>query len=244
MGGGESLPAAVSVAATRNEGMEVEFGGGEDYSITGGQAMLFDPALNHFLCAALMKPDLLKNDDWHKFVASWVKMSANDKGWVDRANANIAKAVEMGKRIYKKACQDHVNFVRIIKSGATALTGDRKEKAKAEANLKKSLASVAAAPDCAIIKIQKAHADEKVEEPTKTNANNEKKINKLEKKVEELEKELKKVKSSTSTAKADAAALEAHDRKKKQIDHEALQMKWDKEEKRQERKEAKNEPQE
>jgi hypothetical protein len=56
--------------------------------------------------------------------------------------------------------------------------------------------------------------------------------------VEELEKELKKVNSSTSTAEADATALEAH-RKKKQIDHEALQMKWDKQEKRQERKEAK-----
>ena len=240
MGGGESLPAAVSVAAARNEGMEVEFGGGgeEDYSITSGQAMSFDPALNQFLCAAPMKPDLLKNDDWPKLVAPRVKMSANDKGCVDRANANIAKAVEMGKRIYEKACQDHVNFVRIIKSGATALTGARKEKAKAKANLKKSLASVAAAPDCAIIKIQKAHADEKVEELTKTKANNEKKIDKLEKKVEELEKELKKVKSSTSTAEADAAALEAH-RKKKQIDHEALQMKWDEEEKRQERKEAK-----
>ncbi len=129
---------------------------------------MFDPALNQFLCAAAMKPDLLENDNWPKFVAPQAKMSANGKGCVDRANANIAKAVEMGKRIYEKACQDHVNFVRIIKSGATALTGARKEKAKAEANLKKSLASVAAAPDCAIIKILKAHTDKEVEELTKT----------------------------------------------------------------------------
>jgi hypothetical protein len=74
----------------------------------------------------------------------------------------------MGKRIYEKACQGHVDFVRIIKSGATALTWALKEKAKAKANRKKSLASVADAPDCAIIKIQKAHANKKVGELTKT----------------------------------------------------------------------------
>ncbi len=45
--------------------------------------------------------------------------------------------------------------------------------------------------DCAILKIKKAHVDEKVEELTKTKTINKKKIDKLKKKVEELKKELK-----------------------------------------------------
>ena len=82
--------------------------------------------------------------------------------------------------------------------------------------------------------IEKAHANENVEELTKTKASNEKKIDKLEKKIDELETKLEKVKSmSVSTGDA---ALEAH-RKKKEIDLESHKMKLDAEDRRQERKE-------
>jgi hypothetical protein len=64
------------------------------------------------------------------------------------------------KRINEKACQDHASFIRIIKSGATALNGARRDKAKAEADLKKSKATAAVAPDCAILMIKEAHANE------------------------------------------------------------------------------------
>ena len=100
--------------------------------------MPFDPALNQFLSVAPTKQDVVKNDDWPKTIAPRVKVSAQDKDCVIRANRNIAKAVEMGTHIYKKACQDHVSFTWIIKSGATALTGARRDKAKAEAGLKKA----------------------------------------------------------------------------------------------------------
>jgi uncharacterized coiled-coil protein SlyX len=230
----ESLPPAVA-EASRGEGVVVEGGGGEEDLLTGGGAMPFDPALNQFLSAAPVKPDVVKNGDWPKSVAPRVKMSAQDKDCVIRANANIAKAVEMGKRINEKACQDHASFTRIIKSGATALNGARRDKAKAEAGLKKSKATAAVAPDCAILMIERAHANEKVEELTKTKASNEKKIDKLEKKIEELEKKLEKVKS-TSVSTGDAA-LEAH-RKKKEIDLKAHEMKLNVEDRLQERKEA------
>ena len=140
----ESLPPAVA-EASRGEGVEVEGGGGEEDLLTGGGAMPFDPALNQFLSAAPVKPDVVKNGDWPKSVAPRVKMSAQDKDCVIRANANIAKAVEMGKRINEKACQDHASFTRIIKSGATALNGARRDKAKAEAGLKKKRFGDAAA---------------------------------------------------------------------------------------------------
>jgi uncharacterized coiled-coil protein SlyX len=230
----ESLPPAVA-EASRGEGVEVEGGGGEEDLLTGGGVMPFDPALNQFLSAAPVKPDVVKNGDWPKSVAPRVKMSAQDKDCIIRANANIAKAVEMGKRINEKACQDHASFTQIIKSGATALNGARRDKAKAEAGLKKSKATAAVAPDCAILMIERAHANEKVEELTKTKASNEKKIDKLEKKIEELEKKLEKVKS-TSVSTGDAA-LEAH-RKKKEIDLKAHEMKLNVEDQRQERKEA------
>ena len=55
----ESLPAAVAEAAT-DEGVEVEWGGGEKYSVTGGGTMPFDHALNQFSSAAPMKLDVLK----------------------------------------------------------------------------------------------------------------------------------------------------------------------------------------
>ena len=72
--------------------------------------------------------------------------------------------------------------------------------------------------------IEKAHANEKVEELTKTKASNEKKINKLEKRIDELKKKLEKVKSmSVSTGDA---ALEAH-QNKKEINLEAHEMKLD-----------------
>ena len=151
------------------------------FSNRGGGAMSFDPALNQFLSAAPMRPEIISKEDWPKFVAPRKIISAADRECIIRANESIAKAVEMGKRVYEKACQDHSSFTRIIKSGATALTGARRAKAKAEADLKKSKATVAAAPDCAILKIEKAHADEKVQELTKTKATNEKKIDKLEK---------------------------------------------------------------
>jgi hypothetical protein len=44
----ESLPPAVAEAA-RDEGVEVEGGGGEENLLTGGGAMPFNPALNQFL---------------------------------------------------------------------------------------------------------------------------------------------------------------------------------------------------
>ncbi len=49
------------------------------------------------------------------------------------------------------------------------------------------MATVAAAPNCAILKIKKAHTNKKVQELTRTKTANKKKIDKLEKKVEELE---------------------------------------------------------
>ena len=55
----ESLPAAVAEAAT-DEGVEVEWRGGEKYSVTGGGTMPFNHALNQFSSAAPMKLDVLK----------------------------------------------------------------------------------------------------------------------------------------------------------------------------------------
>jgi chaperonin cofactor prefoldin len=136
-------------------------------------------------------------------------MSAQDKDCVVRANANISKAVKMGKRINKKACQDHASFIWIIKSGATALNGAWRDKTKAKAHLKKSKATAAVASGCAIHMIKEAHTNEKVKELTKTKASNEKKIHKLEKKIEELKKKLEKVKS---TLVSHEMRLDAEDR--------------------------------
>ena len=57
-----SLPSAVAEAA-RDEGVEVEWGGGKEYSVNRGGLMLFDSALNQFLSAAPVKLDVVKNGD-------------------------------------------------------------------------------------------------------------------------------------------------------------------------------------
>jgi predicted nucleic acid-binding Zn-ribbon protein len=87
----------------------------------------------------------------------------------------------------------------------------RREKVKAEADLKKSQAAAAAVPDCSILKLEKAHANKKIRELTKLQEKDKKTIQKLEKKVEELEKELKKVKSTTDLT--DISTLHAHGKK-------------------------------
>jgi hypothetical protein len=147
------------------------------------------------------------------------------------------KAVEMGKRIYSKANEDHMTFSRIIKQGATALNVARREKAKAEVNLKKSWDAAAAAPDCSILQIQKDHADEKIEELKEMKVKYEKKIEKLEKKIEELEKKVEKAKTSSTDTTGDAV-VEAH-RRKKIIDQEAYERKLEADERREDKKEAK-----
>ena len=96
-------------------------GGGDLH--TRGEAMPFDPALNQFLSVAPVKPDVVKNGNWPKSVAPWVKMSAQDKDCVVHANANISKAVKMGKRINKKACQDHASFIQSSKVRPLLSTG-------------------------------------------------------------------------------------------------------------------------
>jgi hypothetical protein len=65
---------------------------------------------------------------------------------VSHANKYLLTAAEMGKRIYKKARCDHMSFLGIVKSGAAALTIARKEKVKAELDLKKALAATANRP--------------------------------------------------------------------------------------------------
>jgi hypothetical protein len=197
---------------------------------------MFESDVNQFLLAAPMKPEILGKDAWPVAAAPPSRMSAAHRDCVLSANTNLTKAVEMGKRIYEKARDDHVSFLTIIKQGAAALTGARKEKAKAEADLKKSQATAAAAPDCGILKIEKAHAEEKAQELTKTKEKNEKTIDKLEKKVEVLEKELKKVRTSLTDSTGDVA-VEAHC-KKKEIDLEAHTLKLEAEERIQDKKEA------
>ncbi len=162
--------------------VEDERGGGEDSSAAGG-GVSFDPVVNQFLLAAPMKPEVLGKDAWPVAVAPLTKMSAAHRDCVLRANRNLTKAVKMGKQVYEKAREDHASFLRIIKQGAAALTGARREKAKAEADLKISQAATAATPNCSILKLEKAHADKKIRELTKSQEKDEKTIQKLEKKV-------------------------------------------------------------
>jgi hypothetical protein len=144
-----------------------------------------------------MKPEVLGKDAWPVAIAPLTKMSVAHRDCVLCANRNLTKAVKMGERVYEKAREDHVSFLRIIKQGAAALTGACREKAKAEADLKKSQAAAAAAPDRSILKLEKAHTNKKIRELTKSQEKDEKTIQKLETKVEELKMELKKVKSTT-----------------------------------------------
>ena len=106
-----------------------------------------------------MKPEVLGKDAWPVAIAPLTKMSVAHRDCVLCANRNLTKAVKMGERVYEKAREDHVSFLRIIKQGAAALTGAHREKAKAEADLKKSQAAAAAVPNCSILKLEKAHAD-------------------------------------------------------------------------------------
>ncbi len=198
--------------------------------------MMFESSVNQFLLAAPMKPEILGKDAWPVAVAPPSRMSAAHRDCILSANTNLTKTVKMGKQFYKKARDNHVSFHKIIKQGAAALTGARKEKAKAEANLKKSQAAAAAATDCGILKIEKAHAKEKVRELMKTKEKNKKMIDKLEKKVEVLKKELKKVRTSLTDSTGDAA-VEVHC-KKKGISLEAHALKLEVEEQIQDKKEA------
>jgi hypothetical protein len=99
---------------------------------------MFESTVNQFLLTAPMKPEILGKDAWPVAVAPSSRMSAAHRDCVLSANTNLMKAIEMGKRVYKKARDDHVSFLKIIKQGAAALTWACKEKAKAEADLKKS----------------------------------------------------------------------------------------------------------
>jgi hypothetical protein len=173
MGGGGD--AAEGVVVERDE-VEDEQGGGENAVAGEAEFLMFESTVNQFLLAAPMKPEVLGKDAWQVAVASPSKMSAAHRDCVLSANTNLAKAFKMGKRVYDKARDDHVSFLKIIKQGAAVLTGARKEKAKAEADLKKSQAAAAAAPDCGILKIKKAHTKEEAQELTKTKEKNKKTI--------------------------------------------------------------------
>jgi hypothetical protein len=126
------------VVAERDE-VEDEQGGGEDAVAGEAEFLMFEAAVNQFLLAAPMKPEVLGKDAWPVAIAPPLKMSVAHRDCVLSANTNLTKAVEMGKRVYKKARDDHVSFLKIIKQGAAALTRAPKEKAKAEANLMGSI---------------------------------------------------------------------------------------------------------
>ncbi len=110
---------------------------------------------------------------------------------MSHANKYLLTAVEMGKRIHEKAQCDHTSFLSIVKNGAAALTIARKEKAKAELDLKKVKAPTANRPDYDLLKLSKEHANETIQRLEKAQKKSKQTLEKLEKRNEELEKEVK-----------------------------------------------------
>ena len=191
-----------------------------------------DPAINQFLAAAPSKPEVLGKDAWPGAVQIPKRLTAKEKECVRDANMYLSTAVETGKRIYEKARRDHLSFLSIIKSGAAALTIARKEKTKAELNLKKAQAAAAKRPDYDILKLSKEHADEIIQRLEDARKKSEKTIEKLEKRNDELEKEVKK---SAKESQEDAVAIHCQ---KKEIDLDAFAAKKNLEKRMQEKKEA------
>ena len=95
---------------------------------------LYDSAINQYLAGAPSKPEVLGKDAWPGAVQISKRLTAKEKECGRDAKKYLLMAVEMGKRIYKKAHRDHTSFLSIIKSGSAAFTIACKEKAKAELN--------------------------------------------------------------------------------------------------------------
>ena len=189
-----------------------------------------DPAINQFLLAAPAQPEKLEKDAWPLTVQVSKRLCAKDQMPIKEANRRITKAVEMGKRLYEKARNDHASFVKIIKGGAAALAIARREKNRAERDLKKAQAAAADKQENTILILERDHANEKVVSLVNQQKKNEKTIEKLEKKIEDLEKEILKQDTMTET-------VDAH-RKKKEIDLEAYAARKKVDQRMQEKKEG------
>jgi hypothetical protein len=125
-----------------------------------------------------------------------------------------------------------MSFLSIVKGGAAALTIARKEKAKAELDLKKVQAATANRPDYNLLKLSKEHADEIIQCLEKAQKKSKNTIEKLEKRNEELKKEVKKL---TKESHEDDVAIYCQ---KKEIDLDAFAARTNLEKQMQEKKEA------
>jgi hypothetical protein len=110
------------VVPERDE-VEDEQGGGEDAVAGEAEFLMFESAVNQFLLAAPMKPEVLGKDAWPVAIAPPLKMSAAHRDCVLSANTNLMKAIKMGKQVYKKAHDNHVSFLKIINQGALLSPG-------------------------------------------------------------------------------------------------------------------------